>query len=305
MAAASVQSSTLVYTTEAGAAVLPATILTTDKLLAGVDVNRTLSSYKWIWSLECAGKVLGATAVPDAGLFGTADSGNEETLRFGKTADPLAAARQVLMFKARRDDPKLAGAPRCEMTFSPTQAGRLPVGQDFWFAFGLHLPGWKTSSDEQIIAQWHQANGSVPLNPFFAISVQGDGVRFQARQDGSESVSKATVAQPIDFLAPGLPIKNWAYFVVKARISPDPAKRPFLQVWRNGALLLNYSGPLGYNISSSAPFAKIGHYHWIDSSNPWPASIPSRTVMFRAPTFVEDDAGRYGAEDLRGYVMKN
>lgn len=289
----------------AGSAALPPTSLTTSRLLTGVDLSRTLSSYNWIWSLECAGKVMGATAVPDAGLLGTTAGGSQETLRFGKVVDPLAPTRKVLMFKAHRDDARIAGAPRCEITFSPTQAGRLPVGRDFWFAFGLLLPGWTPSADEQIVAQWHQANGTVPLNPFFAISVQGQALRFQARQDGSESVSKATVIQPIDFQSPGLPIKAWSYFVVHARISPDPADKPYLQLWRDGVQLFNYQGPLGYNISASAPFAKIGHYHWIDASNPWPAATPSRTVLFRAPSFVLDETGAYGPDDLRGYVMKN
>jgi hypothetical protein len=128
-----------------------------------VEADRLFSSYKWAWGMECAGQKAGAVNIPEYGLLGFDLGGGLGSTRFGKVSDPENSARKVLMFRPNSGDPLLSGAPRCEMIFSPSFGGKLPVNQDVWFAFGIRLKDWVNTTDEQILMQWHWSNGSIPL----------------------------------------------------------------------------------------------------------------------------------------------
>lgn len=269
---------------------------------AGLDAKRAFAADGWIWGLECIGKATHAGDIPERGIYVEDGGMLEPGLRFGKVPDPLDSTRQVFNFTAHRNDPRIWGAPRCEAIFSPTKKGRLPVGAEFWFGFGLLLPGWVATPDEQIVSQWHMGDGTIAFNPLFAISVQGSGLRFQARFNSSKQMSKAGVSKPVDVLSDGLPVSAWTYIVARARISADPAAGPHLQVWRDGVEVISYAGPLGYEIPGAVPYAKLGHYHWIDASNPWPAEIASRTVLIRNPSFLFDNPARFQAGDVLGFI---
>lgn len=284
---------------------VPATKLQFKDLTASVSTTKSLASYNWIWSLECAGEVMGANAVPESGFYGPVNGGSAQELRFGKVADPFDRKRRVLMFKANRSDRHVAGAPRCELGFSPTQAGKLPLGQELWFAFGIHLPAWQASPDAQIVAQWHVSNTTTVLNPLLALIVKGSDLFVEARYNANASPTIATTSTPINLRSAGLPTTRWTYFVVHAKISTDSQQGPFLRIWRDGRQLVNYAGPLGYNIPGHVPYGKLGHYHWMTSRNPWPESLPTRTVLMRSPIFVWDPNRVYSASDLLGYVMIN
>lgn len=269
---------------------------------AGLDTKRAFAADGWIWGLECLGKATHAADIPERGLHADHDGKLAPGLRFGKVPDPLDTNRLVFNFTAHRDDPRIWGAPRCEAIFSPTKQGRLPVGTDFWFGFGLLLPGWEASPDEQIVSQWHMGDGSIAFNPLFAISVQGAGLRLQARFNSNRQMSKAGTSKPIDVVSDGLPVGAWTYIVARARISADPAAAPYLQVWRDGVEVISYVGPLGYAIPGAVPYAKLGHYHWIDTSNPWPSQISSRTVLIRNPSFIFNNATQFQAGDVLDFI---
>lgn len=271
---------------------------------AGLDPRRAFAADGWTWGLECLGKATHAADITERGLHANSDGKLEPGLRFGKVPDPLDPSSTVFSFTAHRDDPRMWGAPRCEVIFSPTKKGRLPIGTEFWFGFGLLLPGWAASPDEQIVSQWHMGDGSIAFNPLFAISVQGAGLRFQARFNASREMSKAGTSKPIDLVSEGLPVSAWTYIVARARISTDPADAPFLQVWRDGVELISYAGQLGYAIPGGVPYAKFGHYHWIDTSNPWPAQIASRTVLIRSPMFIFNNASKFQPADLLEFLRR-
>ena len=271
---------------------------------AGLDAKRAFALDGWIWGLECLGKATPAAQIPERGVHAEDDGRLAPGLRFGRVPDPLDPGRQVFSFTAYGSDPRIWGAPRCEVIFSPTQKGRLPTGTEFWFGFGLMLPGWVATPDEQIVAQWHMGDGTIAFNPPFAISVQGDGLRFQARFNTSKQMTKAGTSKPVDVVSDGLPVSDWTYLVVRARISVDPTAAPYLQVWRDGVEVISYAGPLGYEIPGAVPYAKLGHYHWIDSSNTWPEGIASRTVLIRQPSFILNGAARHQAPDVLSYIKK-
>ncbi len=47
---------------------------------------------------------------------------------------------------------------------------------------------------------------------------------------------------------------------------------------------------------------KFGIYPWSGASNQWTPSVPTKSLLFRTPTYVHDDAGVYTEPDLRAHV---
>ncbi|MEJ6006643.1 polysaccharide lyase [Paucibacter sp. AS339] len=273
-------------------------------IFAQIDPTNTFRSSGWIWSVECAGLAKGAIDVPETGIQGNDLGSGLGTLRFGKTSDPDAPNRKVLLFRANKNDPLQAGAPRCELGVSPTQAGKLQIGKDFWFGFGVRLDKWVTGPEEQIIAQIHQPVGALAGNPIFALSVFGDKLVINARFNNNKSFLKETTTGVTLWSQAALPTKAWTYFVIKAKISSDTAINPYLQVWRDGQKIVDYKGAFGYNAPEAIPFAKIGHYQWGGSGNIWPDNAATKTVLFRTPTFVNELATnpKYQEVDIREHV---
>lgn len=285
-------------------AVAPTTALVGSAVQAGLESSKTFASDNWLWTLECVGKVLSANAVPETGIKGNAYGSSSQILRFGKVTDPLNSSRKVLNFTVNRDDPLIASAPRCEVGYSPTQAGKLPLGQDFWFGFGLYLPGWKQSADEQVVVQWQTTGNKVSLNPPLAISVLGSSLRIVSRTGAGSTLTKTTATTPILVNSSGLPTAGWTYIVIKARVEHGSTARPYLKVWRDGTKIVDSTAPVAYDLPGAVLYAKFGHYHWIDASNPWPAAIPTRSLLHRAPITVLDPSGTYTEADIRSYLMR-
>lgn len=283
---------------------VPAKALDMADIFAQIDPANTFASGKWLWSAECSGQAKGAISIPETGIHGPNLGGSLGTLRFGKVADPDAPTRKVLMFRANKNDPQLSGSPRCELGVSATQPGRLQIGKDFWFAFGVRLDKWVISPEEQILAQIHQADGSVALNPILALSVMGDKFNISLRQNTNSIIAKSSTTTVNAWSKSGLPTAGWTYFVIKAKISSDTNVKPYVQIWKDGIQIVDYKGPFGYNTPTIPPFAKIGHYQWGGSSNPWSATALTKTVLFRTPTFVNDKTGAvYSEPDVRAHVM--
>lgn len=269
-----------------------------------VDPARKFRDYNWLWSAECGGQAKGAVEIPELGLQGSDLGPGLGTMRFGKTDDPDAPGRKVLMFRANVNDPFVAGAPRCELTFSPSFDGKLPVGKDFWFAFGVRLQDWTFTPDEQILMQWHWGNGTIPLGPFLALSLRDRTLKIDSKSNGVYPPSMATTTTRVLWQSADTPTDRWTYFVIRARISPDGSAGPSVAVWRDGTQVVDYQGPVGYNYPEVTPYVKVGHYQWIASFNPWSAAAPTKTVLFRSPALISDSRGRYAERDIRRYVTE-
>jgi hypothetical protein len=266
-----------------------------------VEPGRLFSSYKWAWGMECAGYKEGAVNIPESGLQGFDLGAGLGTQRFGKVADPDDASRRVLMFRPNAGDPWIYGGPRCEMTFSPNFAGKLPVKQDVWFAFGMRFQDWTSSTDEQVLMQWHWSNGSIPIGPFLALAMKGGKLQIDSKANAAYPPAAASTTSTVHWTGAVTP-NTWSYFVVKARISPNPADAPYLQVWRDGTQIVNHQGPFGYNYPEVTPYLKMGHYQWIASYNTWASSAATKTILVRTPALINDTTGKYSEADIRGHV---
>ena len=267
-----------------------------------VEADRLFSSYKWAWGMECAGQKAGAVNIPEYGLLGFDLGGGLGSTRFGKVPDPENSARKVLMFRPNSGDPLLSGAPRCEMIFSPSFGGKLPVNQDVWFAFGIRLKDWVNTTDEQILMQWHWSNGSIPLGPFLALSLKGGKLQIDSKANAAYPPSAASTTSRVHWTNGTVTSNAWTYFVVKARISPHTGHNPYLKVWRDGVQVVNYAGPLGYNYPEVTPYVKIGHYQWVAAYNNWISAAATKTILVRTPALINDTTGLYTEFDVRSHV---
>jgi hypothetical protein len=270
-----------------------------------VEADHLFSSYKWAWGVECSGQKVGAINIPEYGILGFDLGDGLGRTRFGKVPDPDNSARKVLMFRPNSGDALVAGAPRCEMTFSPSFGGKLPVNQDIWFAFGIRLKDWVPTTDEQILMQWHWSNGTIPLGPFLTLALKGGKLQIDSKANAAYPPTVASTTTRVHWTNGAVPSNVWSYFVVKARISPHAVHNPYLKVWRDGTQIVNYSGPFGYNYPEVTPYAKIGHYQWVAAYNTWISAASTKTILVRTPALINDTTGLYTEYDVRSHVQSH
>ena len=268
-----------------------------------VEADHLFSSYKWAWGVECSGQKVGAINIPEYGILGFDLGDGLGKTRFGKVPDPENSARKVLMFRPNSGDALVAGAPRCEMTFSPSFGGKLPVNQDVWFAFGIRLKDWVPTTDEQILMQWHWSNGTIPLGPFLTLALKGGKLQIDSKANAAYPPTVASTTTRVHWTNGAVPSNVWSYFVVKARISPHAVHNPYLKVWRDGTQIVNYAGPFGYNYPEVTPYVKIGHYQWVAAYNTWISAASTKTILVRTPALINDPTGLYTEYDVRSHVQ--
>lgn len=267
-------------------------------IFAEIDANKLFAQEVGGAGLECDGDKRGPIkGINDAnGFSSTTPSGK----RFGKIADPVDSSKQVLLFAPNKFDGLVSGAPRCEASWWHSQPGKLKTGTDIWYAFGLLVPegsyGW-----ESIISQWHQ---ECCVNPWAAFALRKDSIDVQLRWNSSSNPTQAGNSTRA-WNSPGVPIDKWTVFVVKAKITPKPGDGGYYKVWRDGAVVADYTGPISYNTGDArVPWAKFGVYPWgyASDGNRW-TTPETMKVLFKAPVFVHDPSGKYTEADLRAYVL--
>lgn len=268
-------------------------------ILASARSDTPLSTQTWDY--QCYGQNKSAKAIPLVGVIG--DTLVEAPrMRLGLEKPQAGAAERGIVLRTASTDPMTAGAPRCEVSFTRGANSFLPKEKDFWFASRIWIEDWASSSDEQLIMQFHAGDSSQNLGPFFALYVRGNRARAALRFD-TQAAAMSTMSTrasndiwsgPVNFA------RQWATVVVHARISTDAAKGPFLRFWIDGQLLGEHLGPVGYN-GTGSDYAKVGYYHWL-SGNTWDVNVPVRTMYLSRSMLVRDASQTYTEADLRAAV---
>jgi Polysaccharide lyase len=274
-------------------------ILATDTVVAvnasdiAVQARASIAFANQKWgSIQCNGKILGSQSIPESGIHGSVLSGGQ-SLRFGRIRDATAASGYAFQFTLNPSDPLTAGSHRCELGFGADSTRGIPRESAFWHALSIQLPDWRSTTDEQSLAQWHAGDNSGGLLPVYTLLVRGKVMRLVLRYDTSAAPSRSTaktlVVWSTDQWVPG----QWLNFVTQALVSQDANKGPFIKTWMNGQPIVSYTGPVGYNQPNVQSYAKHGVYHWVDSTNPWDMSIPTRQVKMKRPLIVRDPQFKY------------
>ena len=273
-----------------------------DDVIAAMDASLTEDTNTWS-GVECNGVYKPLSALINRSVRGTERQGSN-SLRLGRTPDPLNGSRMVMGFRVDQDDALTAGARRCELAAYNSPQNAIPARQRVWYAFSLLAD--KASSrlerDDQLLTQWH-VRGFIGFSPFMALYVSNGILRFEVRHNSLAAGTPMDTRKEVLWRAPLATPARWTNFVVEARVSPLITDRPFIRIWQDGRLIVDHAGPIGYNTEAMA-FAKIGLYHWINANNEWDAAVPVRSAYFAKALLVRDTNGRYSEALLRRQLEK-
>ena len=183
--------------------------------------------------------------------------------------------------------------PRNELHWNSDAGGGLPINKEFWAGFAIYFPNWVESSPSVLLTQWHQ--GGPTVNPLFMMRVNGNKLVTEIRHNGSANPTQSGNTTHVQEMASGLPHGVWHYFVINAKISHNPANKPFVHIWRNGTQILNYNAPIGFNSTGYTPFMKIGFYPVGGASGQ-----NGREMLVKRLAYTIDES--YSEADIRSFL---
>jgi hypothetical protein len=181
-------------------------------------------------------------------------------------------------FEVRASDTPIYGGYRSELRLRPNLMGR-----DFWYQGRVLLPAdWTISATTVNIMQWRGTRdiifGESTTVPPLALDVTGNRWRVLKAWDDrwiSPDVPRVQGHRPIASspITPG----QWTTWTFHMRWSPT--SDGLVQIWKDGALLLDLPGPIGFN-DLIGPYMKVGVYipGWLE--NGLEKNVRARSVYF-------------------------
>jgi hypothetical protein len=255
------------------------------------------NSYFWDW-----GGQYGYFRSPlPLSIVGTGSSGS--FLAFSTVASPGESSKSAFHWDVHSTDPDTAGtgSKRCEFSLGwkeysypgkvfSRQVG-LPANKNYWWGVAVRTEDWAATAsvnDWQIVWQFHDGYGG-GLPPFLDLAVKGSQWVLQGTYDMSTTPKDSTLKKLV-LWSSTMPANTWARFIVKTRKDLVTPANSFVQVWLNGQQIVNYRGPIGYNVPQM-DYAKVGVYKWISSANVWSSNVPARRTWTKGPVMVNDRSG--------------
>ncbi len=169
--------------------------------------------------------------------------------------------------------------------FWPSFSNEFDVGGEYWYGFSVHLPTtWvpdpsdrlDTHGDDDIVMQLHERPdfhlGETWRAPPVSLRIERDRWKVKRRWD-SKPVTTVDGEQQYEgtevFDLGRFSTGRWTDWVFHVRWSYGPDG--ILQVWRDGVLVVDVSGPVGYN-DRDGLYLKTGIYKpsWASTSDPGP-----------------------------------
>lgn len=251
--------------------------------------------------LQCMGQNTPAASVQN-GVYGTGALGSTE-LKHGLVSDSTGgnAANKSLFFRVWKDDPITSGVntQRCERYFAgDTQI--IPQLTDVWFAVRLKTSEWDADS-HRIVWQWHEDQAGDALLPHLAAIVNGTNLKIVAQFNDTGAPTRDNTTSVVLLSSNQWKPNEWQDFVVKARVDPSGASG-YIQVWLDGAQVVNYRGAFGYRYNNPKDYAKIGLYHWNTTTNYWRQNTPETIEASYSGMMLLKDSANYNASMVRALL---
>lgn len=216
------------------------------------------------------------TSIQDIPPTGVARAGfpiEGSDVRFGIEADPENPAKKAYRFALSSTDPLTAAATRIEAS---TLGYWLQEDADFTIGFAVRTGTWSSANDEQVLFQAKSVD-TQPGNPYLALTVgQGTG-RWYIRSNANNPPLQASNTVTLASTTPWMP-NAWQFFVVQLRRHWLPDKGAYVRVWQNGNLVVDFTGPISYNLVNDVSQVKIGVYHYTPPA--WEAPL-DRVAYFK------------------------
>ncbi|MFO7278088.1 MAG: polysaccharide lyase [Pseudomonadota bacterium] len=173
---------------------------------------------------------------------------------------------------------------------------KVKPGQEYWYGFSIYLPkSYVADNIWEIVAQWHSSpdneeefnnapNPPLSLhtgNGVWTISTIWDAKPITDKKlgyDGKRSYKLGSYATG-----------KWTDWVFRVKWSHK--SDGLLQVWKDGQLVIDHKGPVGFN-DRNGPYLKLGIYKgWKDRTNP--AGVVSERVLYHDEVRIAGPGGRY------------
>jgi hypothetical protein len=165
----------------------------------------------------------------------------------------------ALRFEVRNTDSLVRGSFRAEGRLRPNH-----LHSEFWYQARILVPAdWKPSATPVVAMQWHNTRdfflGEVGAIPPLALDIVGSQwrvIRAWDRRWISPETPPRVEGHQLAATAPLEPGK-WSEWTFHVRWSPN--SDGFLRVWKDGQLLVEIEGPIGYQ-DLIGPYLKFGVY---------------------------------------------
>lgn len=159
-----------------------------------------------------------------------------------------------------------------------------PIGQTTWYFFSFFVPEHfpMTSTSSCVFAQWHDQKdpGDLDRNPPIAIRLRGTGqLHITGRHHARKIQNGASNPEILLYEDTNFRRGEWNDILMEVKWSFK--KDGLVRIWRNGQLITNYNGPIGYN-DDKGPYFKMGIYC---RETPVQPLVSYHDNYRRAPTF--------------------
>lgn len=149
--------------------------------------------------------------------------------------------------------------------------------EEYWYGFSLRLPAdWVGDGAPESLAQWHDVPDRLLLegdrNPPLALVLRGERVWIEARWDASLVTPADACWRPggydgewvVDAGGAADLAGRWCDWVLCVRWAWCGEGAGRVRAWRDGALLVDRTGPNCFRDLRGGPYLKLGLYKW-----PW------------------------------------
>ena len=170
-------------------------------------------------------------------------------------------------FEIRPSDPKIFEGFRAELR-DPYVAS---PGEIVWYRFRTLIPTDfpLDQKHSMVLAQWHdrKTGGEVSKRPPLAVRLVNGELRLTLWNDELFERYKGEGPGKIIYKSTEIQTGAWLVFTFQVKWSADE-DAGFVRAWRNGRLIADYEGPIGYKGDIYGPYFKLGAYTVHDFQSP-------------------------------------
>lgn len=181
---------------------------------------------------------------------------------------------KALRVELNATDAAVAGSKRSEVVLNAGAA----LTKEQWYGFSVYFPSATMAPDSiiDIIAQWHGHVDNAGQKP--PISLRDSSGVWYLRVQWSTN-NGATLNGVTDLRIGTVNFNQWTDFVFHIRFDYNPSGDGLIELWKNGAQVLQWAGPNSYN-ETNYPYFKFGIYKpgWKDGT--FSPGIPRRKFYY-------------------------
>lgn len=217
-------------------------------------------------------------------------SGNPPTITREVAREGKQAMKTVLNRKTSKVSYRTEVSANGHVTIKP--------GEEYWYGFSVYLPpSYVPDSIWEIVAQWHGSpdedlgEADANLNPPLSLHTKGGEWMISTIWDSRPVTNKANYEGTKNYYLGRYETGKWTDWVFHVKWSPK--SDGLLQVWKDGVLVVDKKGPIGFN-DKVGPYFKMGLYKgWHDRNEP--AGEVTERVLYHDAVRIAGKGGSYEA----------